>query len=143
MYDHYLERSSEVVNMCKEWVDDDAVYLIAFGLSYNTTVKKVNLSHNYITDYGTMAISECLKTNNTIQELNLSYNCITSKGARQVVEVIRINKNLRKLDLSHNSICCEGVICMMYNTTLLELNLSSNECSIIMNTCRSHSGECT
>ena len=126
MYDRYFEYPFEVVKMCRKWIGDDAVYLIAFGLSYNTTVKEVNLSYNFITDYGTMAISECLKTNNTIQELNLSHNCITSKGARQLAKVIRINKTLRKLDLSHNSICSDEMMyisdSLKHNTTLLELN---------------------
>ena len=129
MYDHYRECSSEVVAMYEGWIGDDAVYLIAFGLYHNTTVKKLDLSYNFITDYGTMAISECLKINNTIQELNLSRNCITSKGARQLAKVICINKTLRKLDLLHNSICSDGMMyisdSLKHNTTLLELNYLS------------------
>ena len=127
LYNDHLECSSEVVDMSKGWIGDDAVYLIAFGLCYNTTVKKLDLSYNFITDYGTMAISECLKTNNTIQALNLSHNCITSKGAKQIAKVICINKHLRKLDLSNNKICSDGVMyihnSLKHNTTLLELIL--------------------
>ena len=50
--------------------NDDAVYLITFGLHNNTTVKKLDLSCNSITDGGVVAISDCFRCNNALKELN-------------------------------------------------------------------------
>ena len=127
LYDGDHKCSSEVINMSNEGINDDAVYLITFGLYNNTTVQTLDLSSNKITDDGAIAIMECLKTNNTIQELNLSCNWITSKGAKQIAKVISVNKHLKKLDVSQNPICDDGVTCisdsLKHNNKLLEINL--------------------
>ena len=129
LYDGNHECSSDAINMSNEYINDDAVYLITFGLHNNTTVQILNLSCNKITDDGAIAITECLKTNNTIQELNLSCNQITSKGAKQIAKVILVNKHLHKLNVSQNPIHDHGVMYisdgLKHNNTLLELNLSS------------------
>ena len=110
LYDGDHKCSSEVINMSNEGINDDAVYLITFGLYNNTTVQTLDLSCNKITDDGAIAIMECVKTNNTIQELNLSCNQITSKGAKQIAKVISVNKHLYKLDVLQNPIGDEGVM---------------------------------
>ena len=86
------EYSSEVINMSNVGINDDAVYLISFGLYDNTIVRILDLSCNIITCDGAVAISECLKINNTLQELNLSRNHITSKGVKKVAEAIHVNR---------------------------------------------------
>ena len=131
LYDGDHECSSEIIDMSNKGINDDAVYLITFGLHYNTTVQRLDLSCNNITDNGTIAIAECLKANNALQELNLSKVSITDKGLKNIMEAIHINITLQKLDLSQNRISDHGMI-MDYlkdNKTLKELNLSDTHIS--------------
>ena len=125
------EHSSEAVILSGQHIDDDAVYVIAFGLYNNTTVKKLDLSCNSITKDGVGTISDCLKPNNTLRELNLSNNEIGDEGGKYIADVIRVNLTLQKVDLSHNHISDDGVIplseSLCGNNALLELNLSKNQ----------------
>ena len=125
------DHPSEIIFMSSSGINDDAAYLISFGLYNNMIVQILNLSHNKITDDGATAISECLKTNNTLQELNLSGNQITSKGAKEIAKAIRLNKGLRRLNVSQNAICDDGTMyigdSLKHNNTLLELDLSRNK----------------
>ena len=128
LYDGNHECASEAIIMSNLDINDDAVYIMSFGLCNNTIVQILDLSANNITDYGAIAISECLKTNNILQDLNLSDNQITSKGAEEIAEAIWLNKGLHKLNVSQNAICDDGVMyisdSIRNNNTLIELNLS-------------------
>ena len=83
LYDGDHKCTSEAIIISNRDINDDAVYLISFGLRTNTIVQILDLSCNSITDVKAVAISECLKSNNTLQELNLSGNQITSKGPKK------------------------------------------------------------
>ena len=109
--DRYHECSSEVINMSNEGINDDAVYLITFGLHNNTTVKKLDLSCNNITDDGAFAISNCLQCNSTLKELNLSQNFITSGGMSHLSKYINQVTPLEYVDLSGNFSSPWGVYC--------------------------------
>ena len=126
LYDGDHECSPEAINMSNKGINDDAVYLIAFGLHYNTVVKKLDVSYNHITDNGAIAIGNCLKANDALQELNLSKVRITDKGLKNITEAIQENKTLQKLDLSYNHISNDEMIrdCLKEKNTLKELNLS-------------------
>ena len=130
LYDDDDECSSEVIDMSNKDINDDAVYLITFGLCSDTTVQKLDLSCNKITDDGAVPISDCLKSNCSLQTLILSRNSISYKGAKKISEIIHVNKVIQKLDMSHNNICDDGAAtiseCLKTNNTLQELNLSDN-----------------
>ena len=49
LYDDYHECLSKNINLSSKDIDDDAAYVIAFGLRNNGTVEKLDLSHNNIT----------------------------------------------------------------------------------------------
>ena len=102
LYDGDHECSSEVIDMSNKYINDDAVYLISFGLSNNTSVQKLDLSCNCITDHGVVGISRYLKCNNRLKELNLSQNCISDKGMDVLSKCIKNTKQLTHLDLSGN-----------------------------------------
>ena len=111
LYDSDHECSSEAVNMSNEDINDDAVYLITFGLYNNTTVQKLDLSCNNITDHGATVISNYLKYNNTLKVLNLSHNYISSKGMISLSKHIRQSVSLEYVDLSGNFSFPWGVYC--------------------------------
>ena len=131
LYDDDFECSSEVIIMSNKGINDDAVYLISFGLHNNTTIQILDLSSNKITDDGVVAISNCLQDNHTLHQLNLSNNEISNKGAKEIAEAIKLNKGLLKLDISQNPVGDDGVIhisnSLKHNNTLLELGLSKVE----------------
>ena len=129
LYDGNLDCSSEVIDLSRKGINDDAVYFITFGLYNNTEVKDLNLSYNKITDECTVAISDCFRNNCSLQTLILSRNSLTYRGAKKISEIIHINK-VKKLDLSHNNISDDGTRaiseCLITNTTLQELYLIDN-----------------
>ena len=129
LYDD-CECSSEGIIMSNKSINDDAVYLISFGLYNNTMIQMCDLSCNKITDNGAVAIGDCLRENNTLHILNLSNNNISCKGAKEIAEAIRVNKGLHKLNISKNPLCDDGVMqisdSLKHNKTLLELDLSES-----------------
>ena len=130
LYDADHECSTEAINMSNRRINDDAVYVITFGLYNNTTVQKLDLSCNNISDNGAVAISDCFKSTLSLQILILSKNKISCRGAKAISEIIQVNEVIRKLDLSHNNIQDDGAIAicksLTTNNTLKELNLSNN-----------------
>ena len=58
--------------MSSKGINDDAVYLILFGLHGNTTVREFDLSCNKITDDGVVVIAEYLNNGYPLKILNLS-----------------------------------------------------------------------
>ena len=103
--------SSEAINISNEDINDDAVYLITFGLYNNKTIRKLDLSCNDITDDGAFVISNCLKYNNTLKELNLSQNHISSRGLSHLSKCIKHITPLEYVDLSGNKSSPWGVYC--------------------------------
>ena len=94
-----------VVNLSGANINDDAAYVLAFGLCYNTTVVELNISHNRITDKGAIAIMDCLKYNKTLKKLDLSHNLINIIGMNKLFENIEnqeIALPLEYVDLSKN-----------------------------------------
>ena len=130
LYDGDHECSSEAINMFNKDINDDAVYLITFGLYNSASVQILDLSCNNITDDGAVAISDCFKSNYSLHTLILSRNRVSYKGAMNIAEMIQINKVIRKLDMSCNNICDNGAVAiseaLKANNTLQELNLSDN-----------------
>ena len=130
LYDRDHDCSPETIKICNAGINDDAVYLITFGLYNNTTLLKLDLSCNSITDNGVIEISKCLQTICSLQTLLLSNNNISDIGAEKISDLIYVNKVIQKLDISYNKINDYGaeVIgkCLKTNNTLQELNLSGN-----------------
>ena len=130
LYDYDCEHLSETIDMSNKGINDDAVYLISYGLHNNTIIQNLDLSYNNITDDGAAAISDCLRNNNSLRNLNLSSNKISYKGAKEIAEAIRVNEGLYKLDISQNPIGDDGVMHisegLKHNGTLRELNLSKS-----------------
>ena len=51
----------KTISLSSKDIDDDAAYVIAFGLRNNTTVEKLDLSHNNITANGMKKLSKYIK----------------------------------------------------------------------------------
>ena len=111
LYDSNHECTSEAINMSNKNINDDAVYLIMFGLHNNTTVQKIDLSYNYITENGVAAISGYLKCNKALKELNLSQNYINFRGMNVLSKCIKSTIPLTYVDLSGNYASPWGVYC--------------------------------
>ena len=79
--DDYHECLSKTINLSNKNIDDNAVYVIAFGLYNNTTVKKLDLSHNYITVYGMNKLSECIEHCTSLDYVDLCENKSSPWGA--------------------------------------------------------------
>ena len=93
------------IYLSHENIDDNAVYVLMFGLCNNTTVQELNLPENNITDEGGVVIIDCLNT--TIKTLNLSRNKITGDGMKRMAQSIEKRKttlSLEYVDLSKNSL---------------------------------------
>ena len=102
-----------VINLSGKKINDDATYVLAFGLCNNTTVEKLNVSHNGITDDGAISIIDCLKHNKTLKGLDLSYNHISMSGMHKISETIKDQGmiSLEYVDLSNNRSPPWGVYC--------------------------------
>ena len=74
LYDDYHECLSKIINLSNKNINDDAVYVIAFGLYSNLTVEKLDLSHNNITANGMNRLSECVKHAVSLEYVDLSEN---------------------------------------------------------------------
>ena len=70
-------KSNSIIDLSCKIINDDAVYILAFGLCNNTTVEVLYISHNKITDEGAVAIVDCLKYNKIIKKLDLSQNAVS------------------------------------------------------------------
>ena len=128
LFDGDHERSSEVISMSNKGINDDAVYVIAFGLYNNSTVQKLDLSCNHITDDGVFAISNCLKSINMLKELNLSQNCISTLGMNNLSECIKQGTLLEYVDLSENKSSPWGVYCaIIRHCSVYSLTLCGDE----------------
>ena len=130
LYTDDYEYSSKAINMSNKGINDDAVYLLSFGLCNNTTIQTVDLSCNNITDDGTLAITDCFQSNSSLHKLILSKNHISYNGASEISILLQVNKTISELDISHNIILDIGAIMisesLKTNNSLQELNLSDN-----------------
>ena len=102
-----------VINLSGRKINNNAIYVLAFGLCSNTIVEELNISHNEITDDGAIAIIECLKHNKTLKGLDVSYNRISKSGMYKMLETIKDQKMvlLKYVDLSNNGSSPWGVYC--------------------------------
>jgi hypothetical protein len=113
---------------------DQLAALIGTSLSRNTTLTSLNLPDNLIGDDGFGDLAECMPYNTSLVHLNLRGNRITSFGASKMGSAISVNSCLQSLDLSANDIAAGSdtnylIQCMRQNTTLTDVDLSSNLCS--------------
>ena len=60
--------------MTEKNINDEAAYVIAFGLCNNTTIENLNLAHNDITFNGMNKLSECVKQVLPLEYVDLSEN---------------------------------------------------------------------
>ena len=95
--DDYHECLPKTINLSKKNIDDDAAYVIAFGLYQNTTVENLDLSCNRITNDGMLIIKDCLQHNNTLQALNVSHNKITKEGVMIFSDCSIYSKTLEEI----------------------------------------------
>jgi len=104
---------------------------MAFGLRYNTTLRKLHLSDNKITDNGITSLASSLIKNRTLQDLDISKNSVTNVGIIKLLEAIQINKTLQILNISNPCISdeCVEVICNVFKTNdaILNFSLSKNK----------------
>ena len=78
--DDYDKCSPEVINLSKANIDDEAAYVIAFGLCNNSTVKKLDLSHNIISVNGMNNLSKYLTHATLLEYVDLSENLSSPWG---------------------------------------------------------------
>ena len=141
--DYQHETLSKSINLSKKNIDDDAVYVMAFGLYNNTRVQELDVSCNEITNDGVVIISDSLKHNNTLQKLDVSHNNITDDGGVAIMDYLKHNRTLKELNLSHNRMNFTAKIllseCIKYTEYI---DLSRNEsspwgiyCAIIRQCC--------
>ena len=106
---------TNVIDLSNKMINDDAVYVLAFGLYNNVTVEELIISYNYIT-YGGAAIIECVNHSKALKKLDLSNNKITDNGMNKVIEKIKNWKTMLSLeyvDLSENGSSPWGVYCII------------------------------
>ena len=106
--------SKTVINLSCNLINDDAVYVLAFGLCNNKKVEQLNISNNNITDEGAIAIIDCLKHNTKLKKLDLSQNKININGMNKMFKNIEsqgTTLSLEYVDLSKNSSTPWGVYC--------------------------------
>ena len=106
---------TNVIDLSNKMINDDAVYVLAFGLYNNVTVEELIISYNYIT-YGGAAIIECVNHSKALKKLDLSNNKITDNGMNKVIEKIKNWKNMLSLeyvDMSENGSSPWGVYCVI------------------------------
>ena len=71
----YHKCSSKTINLSHTNINDDAVYLITFGLhSHIMILEKLDLSHNNITFIGMNELSKCVKHTIFLKHIDLSGN---------------------------------------------------------------------
>ena len=74
LHDDHDDKSLSSINLSKKNIDDNAVYLIIFGLQNNTTLKELDVSHNYISKTGLNKLSECVKCTTSLEYIDLCGN---------------------------------------------------------------------
>ena len=151
LYDNYHSYLSQAINLAEKNIDDDAAYVIAFGLCNNTTVENLNLAHNNINFNGMNELSECVRHVLPLEYVDLSENksspwhvycaiircCCGNKltlygdegmkeYAVEITDALRHNSTLESLTLCKIGRIGMGLIenILNNNTTLKEVNLS-------------------
>lgn len=102
-----------ILNNCE--ITFEGFKSIAFGLSTNTTLKKLDLSMNEISNTGVYhlmhSLTSDLRNNKTsIEFINLSRNIIGDLGAEKIAELIEKNYTIKEIDLSDNEITDKGAL---------------------------------
>ena len=109
---------------------------IAEFLEVNETLQKLHISYRFIDDDGAIVIGNSLKSNNTLQELSMAKNSLSPEGMKKFMNAIKLNTGLQKLNLSDGFLipsldAMNSVGDYLHaNTSLKELNLSSNQITI-------------
>ena len=80
LYDDYHEPVSDAINLFAKNIDDEALYLITFGLHNNKTLRKLDLSYNNISAYGMDNLAECIAHCVLLEHVNLSGNTSSQWG---------------------------------------------------------------
>ena len=122
--------SNSIINLSGKNINDDAVYVLVFGLCNDTTVEELNISCNEITDEGAVAITDCLKYNKTIKKLDLSQNAVSSNGMNKMLENIENQGTMLSLeyfDMSKNKSSPWGVYCAIIRHCTNSLTLCGDE----------------
>ena len=74
LYDDYHECVYDAINLFAKNIDDEAVYLITFGLHNNKMLRKLDLSYNNITADGMEKLAECFEHSVLLEYVDLSGN---------------------------------------------------------------------
>ena len=109
----------KILNISYNSVAVDAGKLVS-----NTSLTELNLAHNSLSSEGFQKMSEALKYNKSIVSLNVSNNHISL--ANSLVMALAENNTLKKLDISKN-LLKDGVVSLICNTKLVELDVSHNQ----------------
>ena len=99
------QNSKTAIDLTGKDINDDAAYVLAFGLCNNTTVEELNISNNYITGEGIIAIIDSLKCNKTLKKLDASQNNLSISGMEEIQKFVRNPEtalSLQYIDLSKN-----------------------------------------
>jgi hypothetical protein len=103
---------------------------IAAWLSNNSTLTNLDLCYNAISTQGCAALARALANHVSLTTLALRDNLISGAGATALADVLNTTK-LRVLRLGLNFLdegACQAIAAALHtNTTLLELDLSSNQ----------------
>ena len=114
-------------------IDDDNVFLIAFGLCYNSILQTLYLSlDNHITSKGAKEIAKAIEVNSTLQKLDISFNNISFHGMEAISNSLRINSTLLEIVVSktlRSGVLAVNAQCSQF--TLLSEGIADAEALIV------------
>ena len=107
-------------NVSFSHIHDNDVFLIAFGLCYNTILQVLYLSlENNITSKGAKEIAKAIESNSTLQKLDISYNNISCDGMEAISNSLKVNSTLLEI-----------VVSKSFRSGILTVNAQCSHCSL-------------
>lgn len=85
-------------------INDNNIFLIAFGLYYNSILQTLCMSlGNNITSKGAKEIAKAIETNSTLQKLDISYNNISYDGLEAIINSLKKNSSMLEIVMTKPS----------------------------------------
>lgn len=123
----------EILNLSKNRLGPNGVWLIANVLRANSKIRSLDLSENQITNVGVEHLAQGLTRNPNLQVLGLNSCGIGPTGAISIAKILKNAKSLQILDLDFNEIMSDGAVtiaeALKTSKSLLELHLFGNQIS--------------
>ncbi|XP_065897457.1 uncharacterized protein [Dysidea avara] len=107
-------------NVSFSHIHDNDVFLIAFGLCYNTILRVLYLSlENNITSKGAKELAKAIESNSTLQKFDISYNNISCDGMEAISNSLKVNSTLLEI-----------VVSKSFRSGILTVNAQCSHCSL-------------